>query len=150
MSWTDIVIEMKAHQYTMKETLDYIKTQKKPWTIKSQAIFEKVWKSPVIINVDIEDIFPEIDLPRNLVKLTDFQKRQIINVYRHLDKEEAKRRTKLVNIMLNIVRAKKRSKDIENFRVLSDILYEANMLRKIGATNISISLKGEYCEKSIR
>lgn len=133
MKWTDIVSEMKANQYSKKETLEYIKTQKKPWNIKLQAVFEQVWKEPVVINVTPEDIFPEIDLPTKLRNLTEFQKRQIINVFKHLDKEDAKRRNKLVNIMLNISRAKKRTKDVENFRILSNILYEANMLKRIKA-----------------
>jgi len=132
--WTDKVTQLKSEGYTRKEVLDYIKDifkkKKVVWDQKRQQKFDKAWSQKPVYNFTIEDIFPEIDLPDNLSKVTDLQKQQVINTFKRLDKTEANRRKKLIDIMLNISQVKHKKQDILNFSVLSDLVYESNLRRK--------------------
>jgi hypothetical protein len=87
-------------------------------------------KSPVEINPKIEEIVEEIDLPKDLKKLRPIQETQIKNIFKRLDKIEIDRRWKLINIGLNLANRRHKERDISNFTILSNLVYESKMIRK--------------------
>jgi hypothetical protein len=134
MKWTEKVIEYKKEQYPKDEVLRYIKSiftkRKIKWEQRHLQQFETAWKTKVQINPTVEDIVPEVDLPASMLKLTPLQKKQLINVFKNLNNNELKRRKKLLDIALNLAVHRNKKKDVDNFSVISDIIFESRMVKK--------------------
>jgi hypothetical protein len=79
---------------------------------------------------DLEKIIGDIHLPRDITKMTDYQKMQIKNWMYHRPKAEVNARMKALAVLMNIAARKKDTKLLKYARVVSDIFYEAKLLRK--------------------
>jgi hypothetical protein len=134
LKWTEKVTVMKAEQYTKKEALDYatglFKRKGITFSAKHKIKFEEAWRAPIKVNPTVEDIVPEVDLPNDFSKLMPHQETQIVNVFKHLDKTEIARRWKLLGIALNLAGAKNKTKQVETFTYLSNIIYKSKLVKK--------------------
>jgi hypothetical protein len=139
MKWTERVILLKKEQYEKKDALKYVQDffirKNITFSVKHKVLFEQAWRTPVRVNPTIEDIVPEIDLPKDLTKIRPIQETQILNYFKHLDRADLERRWKLISIALNLAHARNKPKDVASFTILSDIIYKTKMVKRYKITS---------------
>jgi hypothetical protein len=119
------------------------------FSAKHKLQFEQAWRAPIKINPSIEDVVPEVDLPRDLSKLKPNQEIQIVNVFKHLDREDIQRRWKLINIALNLSHARHKQKDIDAWSKISDLVYKSKMIKRQGVEASVEEASSEIEEKQL-
>ena len=141
--WQDIVVKMKTEQWLKPDVLAYVRSQfaykNLKFTPKHKLIFERAWETHVVVNPTIEDIVPEVELPKDLTKMDQGHKTRVINILKRKETKDINRIKRLIDIGINLAAHRNKKRDLENFKILSDMLYEAHLIKKQGAFETSNS-----------
>jgi hypothetical protein len=133
MKLYDKILQLKRQGYTRAKVLEWAKDlydrRGKPWSNVAQKTFTEAWATP-ILSYEISDVLPEVDLPKDLKKLTDFQRNQIINYLEHRDKVDVARRYRQSGVLINLAAAKGNKKLLEQGKILSNLIYEVILSQK--------------------
>lgn len=133
MKFYDKLVELKKKGYTKDEIKSWAKAlyakRKRKWSKRAQDVLDEAL-SVKISSITIEDIIPEIDIPRDLNKLTEFQREQIVNFLESMDKKDINRRYRQSGILLNLASKKGKTKLYAQGKILSNLIYEVKLRLK--------------------